>query len=128
MNEKKYDDLDGAEEVIVQNINKMFHLISKERTIRDSGQMCTYDDFELVHELLNSHRNDFAINAMNEAIINIYKESIENSLKLLFSQSYSFDEDGAMIEDNLRCWQINKVMDYTMKEIMNKRLDAYDYF
>jgi len=119
MNEKEFLSIDRAEEIIVYNINRLFELITQERTIRSRGQLCSNDDIELVYDLLNAYRDDFAINSMNDAIINIYKENIKKSLTMLFEPYYYIDE--------LNCWEINKVMDSETEEIMNKSLDEYDY-
>jgi hypothetical protein len=122
MNEKKYTNLDSAERVITQHINHLFELISKERTIRSSGQMTTFDDMELVHKILQSRKNDFAISAMNDAIVKIYRNSILESFSLLFSPQYSSKNK------QLKRYKINEILDDETQEIMNLDIDDYDYF
>jgi|SaaInlLV_10m_DNA_3_1039740.scaffolds.fasta_scaffold00451_19 hypothetical protein len=118
----------GIEKNIIDNINHCFNLITQERTIRRSGQLCTNQEMELYHKGINTWRNDFALKSMNEAMCKIYKETIIDSLNILYGKDISRRIESEKQYRELPGWKINKTIEEIEKiKVLNCSLDDFDY-
>lgn len=109
-----------------ENINHCLKMINESRKIRYPNQFCTNEAMELVHTSIKSNRNDFALNKANEMMIDIYKDSIKNSLKILYSVNFSNILNIVNNDYEFIGWDIN--CEIESDTILSNNLDDMDYF
>lgn len=114
-------DIEVAEKVLNWNINRNLEHIVKDRTIRDKGQMTTFDEMEAIHSELESNKYDFAITTLNNSMIELYKKSIYNSLSILYG--FDFSED----IKNQKFWDINVKISKEDEKKLLSNINDFDY-
>jgi len=136
----EYESLKKTEEVINWTINDSLEKINVSRNIRNSGQLTTFNDMEMVHKVLNTRQKDYAIDILNKSIKELYKEQIIEALRMLYTADSLYkkklkdiqkDEDPewdlASLKRVQKSWSINNSASEEQTEILKNNICDWDY-
>jgi len=122
--------LDSTERVISMYLNDCLKKINHQRTIQIQTST-TNDEMLTVEKSMDLRTKDYAINALNTSVVNIYKLTIMSLLDDLYSSKVEFVGGKPSVTSLNRAskiWNINKIVSKEDEDILNKQLCDWDYY